>query len=103
MREALTLRRDGIAGADLGIIGAWQYAYTPAPGALPRPAYMASAVIEPAPLSAIGQGSIYRRRADERGSYGGWRWECPAAHPARFPNDAHLAELAARIAAAAGS
>lgn len=77
----LSMSRDGIAGRDLGIVGAWQYAIT-------FPSNQAGYVYT---------GEIFRRRADEAGRYGGWRWECSAAHPGRLPNDAHLAELASRV------
>jgi hypothetical protein len=66
---SLTANADGINGRDLGIIGGYQYA-----------------------LSADGE--VYRRRASEAGTYGGWRWECGADHPARYPVNAAMVTLA---------
>lgn len=64
--------RDGITGTDLGVIGLFQF--------------------------ALARDGVYRRRASEVGSYGGWRWECNVGHPARFPSLSDRAELARRIA-----
>ena len=65
----LTMIKDGISGRDLGVIGEHQYA-----------------------LSVDGE--IYRRRSNEAGTYGGWRWECGADHPARYPVNAVMVTLA---------
>ena len=65
----LTSINDGINGRNLGIIDEHQYA-----------------------LSTDGE--IYRRRANEAGTYGGWRWECGADHPARYPVNAAMVTLA---------
>lgn len=70
----LTMIHHGIEGRLLGIVGACEYA-----------------------LASDGQ--IYRRRADEAGTYGGWRWECATAHPGQSA-DPIMAELAALIAGA---
>lgn len=63
--------RDGINGIDLGVVGLFQF--------------------------ALAKDGVYRRRASEVGTYGGWRWECGAAHPARFPDLPERVELARRI------
>ena len=68
----LTIFRDGIAGRDLGIIGECQYALA-------------------------DDGQVYRRRADEAGSYGGWRWECSSYHPALIVSDPMMAKIAAAL------
>ena len=68
----LTIFSDGIAGRDLGIIGECQYALA-------------------------DDGQVYRRRAGEAGSYGGWRWECSGAHPARLVSDPMMAKIAAAL------
>ena len=69
----LTAKIDGINGRNLGIIDEHQYA-----------------------LSVDGE--IYRRRASEAGTYGGWRWECGADHPARYPVNAAMVALARILA-----
>lgn len=61
--ENLTMLRDGIDAEAkcVTIVGHFQYAYGTIDGCL----------------------AVYRRRADESGTYGGWRWEssikCPPA------------------------
>lgn len=86
----LTMLKDGVNATDLGIIGSWQYA-----------------------LSFLGGAAagVYRRRADEAGSYGGWRFECSSGHPQKYAaknvatwqGGRTLAELAERIEAAIDS
>ena len=78
---------DGVNGYDLGIIGAFQYAYGIAP------------LIVPGKVAGI----IFRRRADEAGTYGGWRYECDPSHPARNASLPEMADLARRIAAVEAS
>ena len=52
--------KDGINAVDLGVIGECQYA-----------------------LDFMGQmaANVWRRKASEVGTYGGWRWECGSSHP----------------------
>jgi len=54
----LTMTGDGVDGTDLGVIGEAQYALTK-------------------------DGQVMRRRADEAGTYGGWRWQADAEHVQR--------------------
>lgn len=73
--------RDGVNGADLGDFEGSQFALT---------FYRDGSPAE-----------IMRRRASERGKYGGWRWECNAHHPAQFPGVPMMAWLATRLDAQA--
>ena len=74
----LTMKDDGVNAVDLGIVGSFQYAVD----------FMGTATAA----------SVWRRAAAERGTYGGWRYECSSAHPCRYPG-AHpgFAELSQRI------
>jgi hypothetical protein len=74
---ALRQHVDGIEGIDLGVIGESQY--------------------------ALASGEVYRRKASEVGTYGGWRWECSADHPRQYASHDMpvLASLTVRIALAA--
>lgn len=71
----LEMMRDGLDGIDLGVIGLFQYAL----------------------VRLTHRAEVYRRRASEVGTYGGWRWECNADHPARCFASEFTSELAARI------
>jgi hypothetical protein len=75
----LDYMRDGLSGADLGVVGECQYA-----------------------LSFVGRlaADVWRRPASQVGTYGGWRWECASSHPARFPGVPLMVELAGRIESA---
>jgi hypothetical protein len=68
---ALTLNQDGVEAVDLGVVGECQY--------------------------ALGSASVWRRKACEVGTYGGWRWECDRTHPARHASVPLMAELAERM------
>jgi hypothetical protein len=67
-----TMLKDGVDGYDLGVIESAQFALTP-------------------------RGEIMRRRADEAGTYGGWRWECSASHVLRAPVSVFPGELRTAI------
>lgn len=78
--KSLSLMTDGINGADLGVLGECQYAVGIMPdGDMP---------------------SVYRRRASDVGTYGGWRWECSTLHPFQNLRAPLMAELAERLTAA---
>ncbi len=59
----LDYSKDGIAAIDLGVIGESQFA-----------------------LSVIGRtkADVWRRKASEVGTYGGWRWECGSHHAVQY-------------------
>ena len=69
--KRLDMTRDGVEAIDLGVIGEWQYAL-----GTTRP-------------------DVWRRKASEVGTYGGWRWECLSLHAVQFA--AVNPELAARV------
>lgn len=64
--SAFDLFRDGIEGEEVE--------FSRVPNGNPGFQYVLGKVM---PWCGI---AIYRRRADERGSYGGWRWESYAAN-----------------------
>jgi hypothetical protein len=66
--RVLTQKFDGIDGADLGIHGEWQFAW-----------------VGTTPFRFGHDTHIYRRRASEAGTYGGWRWECYVEHALNNP------------------
>jgi hypothetical protein len=74
----LDVHRDGLAGFDLGIVGECQYALS---------------------FRDNPAGDVFRRRASDVGTYGGWRWESSSSHPAQHPADPLMSALATRIAA----
>lgn len=76
--QPLSMLRDGMDGVDLGAIGEAQYA-----------------------LGADGE--VYRRRGDEAGTYGGWRWQFKASHAAQYRKDPLLGAIAERVADLVGS
>lgn len=76
--QPLSMLKDGLDGVDLGTIGEAQYA-----------------------LGADGE--VYRRRGDEAGTYGGWRWQFKASHAAQYRKDPLLGAIAERVADLVGS
>lgn len=80
--DALDYARDGLNGYTLGVIGEAEYALGICPTIIP----------------GVAGGEVFRRPASHSGTYGGWRWECGASHPAKFQDVPLMAELARRLA-----
>lgn len=77
--RVLDYYRDGINAINLGVIGECQYA-----------------------LAYVGKlkSDVFRRKASEVGTYGGWRWECSSTHPGNCAGHGNeiMDALAAKIA-----
>lgn len=84
----LTMLRDGVNAIDLGVIGNWQYAVD-IMDRWPGGSKLATPML----------GSLWRRKASEQGTYGGWRWESTAGQPGQYPRVGDNAEIAKRIEA----
>ena len=69
----LSTRAHGLHGISLGVVGIVEYAVS------------------------ADRRELFRRPASASPSYGGWRWECSAAHAARFTEVPAYREVTERI------